>query len=65
MACHARNYAFETEVLIRAARAGLSIHSVPVEVYYPPLAERVTYFRPFVDTIRIIGVVLGLIFRVW
>jgi glycosyltransferase involved in cell wall biosynthesis len=61
----ARHFAFETEVLIRAVRAGMAIHSVPVRVYYPPIAERVSHFRGFVDTVRIIFVVLGLIFRVW
>jgi len=61
----ARHFAFETEVLIRAARAGLAIRSVPVEVYYPPVAERVSHFRPFLDTVRIVFVVLGLVFRIW
>lgn len=61
----ARHFAFETEVLIRGVRAGMPIHSVPVRVYYPPIAERTSHFRSFVDTVRIIFVVLGLIFRVW
>jgi len=65
LGCRARHFAFETEVLIRAARAGMPIRCVPVGVYYPPVAERRTFFRPVVDTVRIIGVVLGLIFRVW
>ena len=61
----ARRFGYETEVLIRAVRAGIPIRSVPVKVYYPPIAERVSHFRPIVDTIRIIFVVLGLIFRLW
>jgi glycosyltransferase involved in cell wall biosynthesis len=61
----ARHFAFETEVLIRAARAGMEIRSVPVRVYYPPVEERVSHFRPFLDTVRIVFVVLGLIFRIW
>lgn len=61
----ARHFAFETEVLIRAVRAGLRIDSVPVDVYYPPPSEHASHFRPFVDTVRMIIVVLGLIFRVW
>jgi glycosyltransferase involved in cell wall biosynthesis len=60
-----RRFAFETEVLIRAVRAGTQIRSVSTLVYYPPPDERISHFRPFVDTIRIIFVVLGLIFRVW
>jgi hypothetical protein len=61
----ARHFGFETEILIRAVRAGLAIRSVPVRVFYPPPDERVSHFRPFVDTVRIIFIVLGLIFRVY
>ena len=61
----AHHFAFETEVLIRAVRAGIPIASVPVDVYYPPPAEHASHFRPFVDTVRMIIVVLGLIFRLW
>lgn len=61
----ARHFGFETEVLIRAVRAGLMIRSVPVRVFYPPRDERTSHFRPFVDTVRIIFIVLGLIFRVF
>ena len=55
------HFDFETEVLIRAARGGILVLSVPVQAYYPPPAERVSHFRPFVDTVRIIRVVLRLI----
>lgn len=65
LGCRADRFAFETEVLIRAARAGMPIRSLPVRVFNPPIAERVSHFRPFVDTVRIIFVVLGLIFRLW
>lgn len=57
------HFAFETEVLVRAARAGIPIRSVPVKAYYPPIEERQSHFRPFVDTVRIIFVVIGLILR--
>jgi hypothetical protein len=59
----AQHFAFETEVLIRAARAGLEIRSVPVRVYYPPPEERVSHFRPWADTVRIIFTVVSLILR--
>ncbi|MBX3025141.1 glycosyltransferase family 2 protein [bacterium] len=59
----AGRFAFETEVLIRAARAGVEIVSVPVDVYYPPAAERISHYRPWGDTVRIIAVVVGLILR--
>jgi glycosyltransferase involved in cell wall biosynthesis len=61
----AERFAFETEVLIRAARAGIAIESVPIEVYYPRPEERVSHFRPFADTVRIIFVVVGLILGLW
>lgn len=48
-------YDFETEVLLRAARRGVPLVGIPVDVYYPPVAERVSHFRPAVDTLRIIG----------
>lgn len=56
------HFAFETEVLIRAARSGLPIRSVPVRVYYPNPAQRVSHYRKFRDTIRIAAVVLRLFF---
>ncbi len=61
----AQRFAFETEVLIRARRAGITVHSVPVKVYYPRPEERISHFRPFADTVRIIFVVVGLILRLW
>lgn len=61
----ARHFGFETEILIRAVRAGMPIRSVPVRVFYPPADERVSHFRPFVDTVRMIFIVLGLIFRLY
>ncbi len=61
----AQHFGFETEVLIRAVRAGIPIRSVPVRVYYPPATERTSHYRKFVDTVRIILVVVGLILRVW
>jgi len=61
----AQHFGFETEVLIRAVRAGLALQPVPVRVYYPPIEEHASHYRKFVDTVRIIGVVVGLILRVW
>ena len=58
-------FAFETEVLVRAARAGMSIFSVPIRVYYPPADERISHYRKVRDTVRIILVVVGMILRLW
>ena len=57
------HYDFETEVLLRAARRGIPLVGVPVEVFYPPVAERVSHFKPGRDTLRIIETVLRLIAR--
>jgi glycosyltransferase involved in cell wall biosynthesis len=45
---------FETEVLLRAARAQIPLAGVTVDVHYPPVAERVSHYRPLVDTVRIV-----------
>lgn len=50
-------YDFETEVLVRAARRGTPLVGVPVAVYYPPVAERVSHYRPWADTVRIVRTV--------
>jgi glycosyltransferase involved in cell wall biosynthesis len=63
LGARAGHFAFETEILIRAARARVPIRSVAVEVYYPPARQRVSHFRPFLDTVRIIYVVVGLMLR--
>jgi hypothetical protein len=51
-------YDFETEILFRAARRGVPLVGVPVRVHYPPAAERVSHFDPWLDTLRIIGTVV-------
>jgi len=56
-------YEFETEILLRAARRGVPIAGVPVRVHYPPVAERVSHYRPWQDTLRIVGTVLRVLLR--
>ena len=51
-------YAFEAEVLLRAARRGWDITHVPVRVIYPPGSERVSHFHAFRDPARIVYRVL-------
>jgi glycosyltransferase involved in cell wall biosynthesis len=58
---HASHYGYETEVLIRAEMRGVPVVCRTVQVYYPPAESRVSYYRPWVDTIRIIFIVVGLI----
>jgi glycosyltransferase involved in cell wall biosynthesis len=63
LACRSERFAFETEVLIRAVRAGIPVVSVPVRVYNPPPAERTSHFRGVADTTRIVLTVIGLLLR--
>jgi hypothetical protein len=48
-----RRYAFEVEVLVRAAWAGFPIRSVDVPVRYPPRGERVSHFHRLKDNARL------------
>jgi len=57
------HFDFETEILLRAARAGLPVVGVPVAVHYAPPEERVTHYRPWRDTLRIVRTVLRVMFR--
>ena len=50
----ARGYGFECDMLVRAARRGIPIVEVPVQVYYPPKAERVSHFHVVTDPARIV-----------
>ncbi len=49
-------FGFETEVLLRAIRAGLPIVQTPIDVLYP--ADRTTHFRAGRDPWQIVGRVL-------
>jgi len=49
-----RGYDFESEILVRAARAGVPIVEVPVRVIYPPRDERVSHFHVVRDPARIV-----------
>lgn len=45
----AQRYQFEIEVLVKAAWSAIEVIEAPIGVSYPPKAERVSHFRPFVD----------------
>jgi glycosyltransferase involved in cell wall biosynthesis len=64
LGCRADRFAFETEVLIRAVRAGIPVRSIPVRVHNPPPEERVSHFRGVSDTVRIVLTVIGLLLRI-
>lgn len=46
-------YEAELELIVFAAWHGVKIHSIPINVYYPPKEERVSNFRPGLDFTRI------------
>jgi hypothetical protein len=39
---------------VRAARQGIEIVEVPVQVFYPPKAERISHFHVVFDPARIV-----------
>ena len=67
-------YEAELELLVQASLHGVEIVPINIKVYYPPLAERVSHFRPIRDFARIsvlntvlcfLAVVYGLPLRLW
>jgi glycosyltransferase involved in cell wall biosynthesis len=50
---HQKRYAFEVEVLVKAAWAGLEFREVDISVHYPPSVERVSHFKLFKDNLAI------------
>lgn len=46
-------YEAELELLVLLAWKGVKIVSIPISVYYPPQAERVSHFKPALDFTRI------------
>jgi len=47
------HYAFEVEILVKAAWAGVALKDVEIAVHYPPKSSRVSHFRPFMDNLRL------------
>lgn len=46
-------FAFEVEVLVKAAWAGFELKSVDISVHYPPASERISHFRKLHDNVTI------------
>ena len=57
------HFEYESTSIILAARAQVPIRSLPVDVHYPPVAERRSHYRKVVDTLRIIRAVAPLLVR--
>ena len=67
-------YEAEVELLVFASWHGIKLVSTPVQVYYPPVEERVSHFRPVKDFSRIfilntilcvLAVIYGLPLAIW
>ena len=67
-------YEAELELLVFASWHGVEIVSMPVRVYYPPMEQRVSHFRPLKDFARIsvlntvlclLAIVYGWPMRLW
>lgn len=50
--CRSQRYAFETEIITRAVWASCPVMQVPVTSRYARRDERVSHFRPVVDSLR-------------
>ena len=57
------HFDYETTVIVHAVRAGVTLCSVPVAVFYPPVALRRSHYRNVLDTLRIIRVMVPLLMR--
>ena len=58
LGAHARGYAFEAEVVLRAVAAGLPVVEVPVPVIYGPAHLGRSHFHSVRDPARIVGAVV-------
>ena len=58
LGAHARGYAFEAEIVLRALAARMPVVEVPIDVIYPPAEESRSHFRNARDPARIVLVVV-------
>ena len=61
--CRAGFFGYEAEIITRAAWSGCPIVEVPIVTRYLPPGQRVSHFRPWLDTFRGIAVHLRLLGR--
>lgn len=59
----AGRFGYETEIITRAAWAGCPIIEAPVNTRYLPPDQRVSHFRPVIDTLRAIRMHVRLLLR--
>lgn len=53
MSWFTNRYETELEILVRCAWRNIRIIPIPIHVYYPPIEQRVSHFRPRTDFLRI------------
>jgi len=61
--CRAGHFGYEAEMITRAAWSGCPIAEVPIVTRYLPPGQRVSHFRPWLDTLRGIGMHVRLLVR--
>ena len=61
--CRAGHFGFETEIVTRAAWAGFDVVGVPVRCIYLPVGQRVSHFKPWIDTFRALAMHGNLLLR--
>ena len=59
--CRARRYAFEAEVLARAAWGGIILQDLPIQVFYPK--KRISHFNLLRDNLRLSATHAALVCR--
>ncbi len=53
--CRADRFGYETEIITRAGWAGCPVKELPVNCRYLPPGQRVSHFRPWVDSLRAVS----------
>ncbi|CCO23422.1 DUF2062 domain-containing protein [Maridesulfovibrio hydrothermalis] len=48
-----KRYAFEVEILVKAAWAGYKLKDIPIEVFYPTADKRISHFKALKDNVQI------------
>jgi glycosyltransferase involved in cell wall biosynthesis len=61
--CRAGHFGYEAEIITRAAWSGCPVIETPIVTRYLPLEQRVSHFRPWLDTIRGIAMHVRLVLR--
>lgn len=57
------HFVFETAVILRAAEAGFDFFRVPIKARYQGFVQRPSHFRPIVDALRIMRILLGFLIK--